>query len=117
VAKHNVDHNFDPKLTVYKLRKLYKQHGIRLKRIKMRLKWRRVNDVRGMTKDKAVFDALRAAVEEIDTNGEDLIYADECLFNQKHVVKTAWSSKGVNITPKVMLKYEGCVAVVGAISS
>ena len=63
VVKHNHDHKFDPPLTVYKLRKLYKQHGISFKRIKMRLKWRRVNDDRGMAKDKAVFDALRAAVE------------------------------------------------------
>ena len=45
------------------------------------------------------FYRVKAAIEAVEPEGENLIYADECLFNQKHVFKTAWFNKRVNITP------------------
>ena len=42
---------------------------------------------------------------------------DESLFNQKQVQKRAWSNKHANITPLIMLHYEPCLAVCGAVSN
>ena len=42
---------------------------------------------------------------------------DESLFNQKQVQKRAWSNKHANITPLLMLHYEPCLAVCGAVST
>ena len=64
-----------------------------------------------------MFTELKEAIKEVEDGDHELVMADECLFNQKHVVKNTWSTKGKNVTPRVMLKHQGCIAAVGAISA
>jgi len=117
VQAYNITGDFNPPLTLYQLRKAYRQHGVKLKRFKIRRAWRRPDDEKGKLKDLRYFALLKQQIDEITAIGGELVQVDECLFNQKHVVKTAWAAKGQNITPKIMLRHQPCSAVVGAIST
>ena len=79
--------------------------------------WRRPDDEKKLLSDNECLVKLKEAVSRCQMTGEEFVMADECLFNQKHIQPTAWSSKLQNITATTIVKYENCVAVVGAISA
>ena len=60
---------------------------------------------------------MKTVLAECLSNGEEFIFADDCLFNQKHLPTHAWSNKYANVQATEIVKYEPCVAVVGAIST
>ena len=104
------------KCSTRRLRLFYKQHGVKQRVIKSRVRWRRVETAAALAKDEvmraAMLDRIANAVDE----DVQIVFVDECLFNQKQVERVAWAPRGKNITPKVMMQNEPCLAVVGAIS-
>jgi len=82
-----------------------------------RRNWRRPNDLKNIEKDQECLDNLKSDVSKITDAGEELIFLDECLFNQRHVLNKAWMLKGFNVQPEVMWPASKCVAVLAAISS
>ena len=101
---------------MHHLRLAYKRHRVKLKRIKIRRAWRRPDDVKNIAKDREMFEVLHQEVQHVVDNDLDFIMADEVIFHQRQVVKTAFAAKGFNVEPKVMLKPEPCTALVGAMS-
>ena len=86
------------------MRKLYRETNVTLKRIKYRNSWRRDDDAKGQAKDLEIFADLKEAIAEVEAGDHELVMADECLFNQRHVIKNTWSNRYVNVHPKIMLK-------------
>ena len=85
--------------------------------VTIRRTWRRPDDEKKIASDNECLRILKEAVTRCEATGEEFVMADECLFNQKHILPTAWSNKHENLVATTMVKSENCLAVVGAVSA
>ena len=76
-----VENKIGRRFTVYNLRQLYKQHGVKKKVVVMRRTWRRPDDEKKIASDNECLRILKEAVIRCRATGEEFVMADECLFN------------------------------------
>ena len=77
----------------WKLRQIYKQHGVKKKQIKVgKLRTRKVQmRLEGDAAEK------NAQLEELEAKGYSILYADETMFTSRQVLKRAYSAKYQNL--------------------
>ena len=114
-AKYSV--KYATKIARHQLRLLYAEHGITKKMVAKRRAWRRPSDMKNILKDQEMRGNMKKEISKIQAEDGEIIMIDECLFNQKQVMKTAWMVAGSNVIPAVMWPYQKCVPVLAAISN
>jgi hypothetical protein len=108
---------YQQKIARHQLRLLYAEHGITKKMVAKWRAWRRPNDFKNILKDQEMLKNMKSEILRIQAEDGEIVMIDECLFNQKQVMKTAWMIAGSNVVPEVMWPYQKCVAVLAAISN
>ena len=93
---------YDTKIARRQLRLLYAEHGITKKMVAKRRAWRRPSDLKNIAKDAEMLANIKSKISKIQAENGEIIMIDECLFNQKQVMKTAWMVAGTNVIPAVM---------------
>ena len=73
------------KCSAYRLRKFYRDKGVRFKLVKDKHRWRRNETADTTRKDEQMLKALKEVISNAVKNNKHIVYADECLFNQKVV--------------------------------
>ena len=91
-AKHLTDKGM--KCSTRRLREFYKKHGVKHKVIKSRVRWRRVETAATLAKDEAMKTVMLDQITKAVDDDVQIVFVDECLFNQKQVEKVAWAPKG-----------------------
>ena len=106
------------KMTLYGLNKLYRANGVRYKAVAYKRCWRRSDDYVNIAKDEAALTHMRQRISQLQSEGSEIIFVDECLFTQQTFKTRTWMVKYANVELRRRSTGEkGCCACLGAISS
>ena len=73
------------RLTVYALRKLYRQNKVSFKFLNFRHRWRRPDDMIRKNKDNLAFIELQEGVKDAYNNDREICFIDEAIFNGRQM--------------------------------
>lgn len=96
----------------WKLSKIYKDHGIKRKRVIRK----EVSGRKTPLKANETEQSVKAAVEKAIAEKRKIIFVDEVLFTRSSCMSVEYSCKGQNITLLVKGSHGGYMAAVAGIS-
>jgi hypothetical protein len=103
-------------MTLYKLRKLYKDHGVKFKRVITKKRARRQETEELRTRDARMLRNLKFEVSNAIQNEAEIVMLDESVFSQKSCRPSAWQVKHHNVIASKWWKPEQALAVCMAVS-